>query len=159
MFKKVELESGLGLIGILIIIGIIALTAGGVLLPAVRPVWEEQVAPTSTPTPTPTPAPTPAPTPLIQPTPLPTSPGIEGPIQTETRCSRESGYDTCPTGYLCYWSWECPKGIQDCGPPTGDFLCHKECQSNNDCPRGTPFCEETALMRGDYGNFFYMCMK
>ena len=48
VFKKIKSESGLGLIGILLIIGILILTAGGVV------VWQKKVSPTPTPTPTPT---------------------------------------------------------------------------------------------------------
>lgn len=143
-------QRGFTLIELLIVLAILIITAvGGKVM------WENKtpVVPTSTPTQPQPSLPHPTPT-----TVFPTVPQIDEVTQPTTQCTRESGIDTCPTGYLCYWSWTCPKGIENCGPPTGDSLCHKECQTNSDCPPSMPVCREVALMRGDYGNFFHLCM-
>lgn len=131
---------------LVIVVALIIFGTGSVM------VWKGKVAPSVSPTPTPTSPETTSPT-------LVPGLGIEGEVQTETLCSRKSGIDTCPIGYICYWSWECPKGIQDCGLPTGDFLCHKNCQTDSDCPSSMPFCKELSLFRGDVGEHYRMCMR
>jgi len=61
-------QKGLGLIGVLLIVGTLLLTAGGVVgLPAVRRVWKKKVSPTPTSIPTIEVSPTPAAKPFISP--------------------------------------------------------------------------------------------
>ena len=63
-------------------------------------------------------------------------------------CKTEDGVDPCQEGFTCYDSQSWPKGgVQ--GPQEGDLLCHKNCETNSDCPENMPNCETVFLSRGD----------
>jgi|GEM_PF-2768097 hypothetical protein len=68
--------------------------------------------------------------------------------RNKVSCKVESGVDPCEQGYTCYDSVLWPKGGEQ-GPQEGDLLCHKDCETNVDCPSSAPNCEETEISRGD----------
>ena len=84
-------------------------------------------------------------------------------IRSDISCRVEYyGVDTCPEGYVCQWSQACPFSEEpiQCGPPTGDLLCHKVCESNADCAgTGMPVCKGISQFEGDVGRFVKMCVK
>ena len=55
--------------------------------------------------------------------------------------------DECPAGYVCNYSWSCPK-MAKCAPPVPGN-CRKICTSDAECPPSRPACRETQLIRGD----------
>jgi hypothetical protein len=85
-------QKGLGLIGVLLIIGVLLLTAGGV-------VWEKKVTSTSTPTPIPTsilPPPTaPASSPTI------TTPSVVSPTPQDLGSCKSLSQGECETNWEC----------------------------------------------------------
>ena len=89
---------------------------------------------------------------------------ITTPLKTLQSCSRIPGEEiTCSAGFVCYE--ELSGGL---GPPGtnipiesigGDQLCHKECETDNDCPLNAPICLRTVRMTEDYVESFKLCFS
>jgi hypothetical protein len=60
-------------------------------------------------------------------------------------CDRLTG--GCPEGFLCWDSWYCKLGTDQCSS-SGDKRCHKLCSRNADCPEDMPVCVARAVFRG-----------
>ncbi|MFQ6010008.1 MAG: hypothetical protein ACE5J7_02715 [Candidatus Aenigmatarchaeota archaeon] len=59
------------------------------------------------------------------------------------------GVEECPEGYVCYYSkytFPTPEGGYIEGPQEGDLMCHKLCESDDDCEGK---CTETGMTVGD----------
>ena len=70
----------------------------------------------------------------------------------------DDGIDPCLSNSVCFWSRECPRGAE-CGPITGDSLCHQTCLIDDDCPSTTPNCQEIEMARGDILETYTICMS
>ena len=68
--------------------------------------------------------------------------------QTPISCKVDNGVDSCQEGFTCYQSQSCHRGLE-CGPQEGDALCHKNCETNSDCPDNMPNCQDVDISRGD----------
>lgn len=133
-------QKGLGLIGVLLIIGVLAITTSGIL------VWQRKILPTPTPTPS-------------------SEPLNPKYLTDETYCEKDSDCTTRPSCCNpCYKNYvniyhkdpipkEQCQGMckQDCPPPSkfGPPVCQNNkcvssaatsCQTSADCPPGLGFC-------------------
>ena len=74
----------------------------------------------------------------------------------EISCAKDF---TCPLGSTCFSSYNCPRGFENCPPPTGDLLCHKNCESGSDCYSSMPHCKQFDLEHGDTIETVKLCSK
>ncbi len=72
------------------------------------------------------------------------APAGEAPV-ARAECDRETG--GCPEGFLCWDSWYCKLGTDQCSA-AGDKRCHKLCATHADCPADMPQCVARAIFRG-----------
>ncbi len=78
-------------------------------------------------------------------------------------CSRVPGQEiSCPEGFVCYE--ELTGGLGPSGPLPiesmgGDKLCHKECETNNDCSESTPICLWKRRTTEDYSVRLKLCFS
>lgn len=67
----------------------------------------------------------------------------------------------CPEGMKCYYSRYCmivEGGGMRCGEQLGDLICHKECDSDENCTGVYSKCVEMKLWEGDKSRTLNLCM-
>ncbi len=120
-------QKGLGLIGVLLIIGALAVTTGGVV------VWQKKISPTPTPTPPSTPIQTPSPKPeSTSPTESPTTQPTKSPTkkpEVGEECTRDEicRYVAIPLWYFDPETNSCIQILALCGG--NSFKTKGECEA------------------------------
>jgi hypothetical protein len=75
--------------------------------------------------------------------------------QELSTCGRDR---RCSFGYVCDYSFLCPRG-KTCAEPVGDFYCQKKCITNTNCSGATPVCGKIKIWKGDYAKHYQVCTE
>ena len=81
-------------------------------------------------------------------------PKIKVTKETSKVCTKDGD---CKNGYMCNYSWICPRGKKCAHPESGQ--CRKKCSTDQDCSKSMPHCVSKELGRGDTIKRMMMCEK